>query len=158
MGCTWEDRNSAFDYYGSHPAPSTFYTPQFEEQYYYSPYASEKKEVRVPNTYHVGQFHAPESHKRRDVSWVESQSPNHYTLSLSEDSKAANVASVLYQAPKKEHMAEVQYGSGDQKKYQGLYGSYPSKEEAEKAYNSLPQEIKNGARIKQFNEVQAQLR
>lgn len=87
--------------------------------------------------------------KDSDQQWVSAQPTSAYTIELARDVKASRVANVLYQAPKNERMAEVASTSG----YVGVYGSYKTAEEAQKAYVALPESIRTEAKIKSWGEV-----
>lgn len=114
----------------------------------------EKQEVRVPDSYYVGEYHSPVSFKDRDQTWVNSQNPQGYTIELTEGEKASQVAQVLYKAPKNDRMAQVKYDRDGKTHYKGVYGTYKSAEEAQKALNSLPAEIKGGASVINWSSVQ----
>lgn len=113
-----------------------------------------KQPVQVPETYHVGSYHSPQGHKSRDRNWVNGQNPQGYTIELADDENAASVAGKLNAAPKKDRMAQVKYSKGGKTHYKGLYGSYESYEAAQKAYNELPPELKQGAGVKNWGSVQ----
>ncbi|MCP0913083.1 SPOR domain-containing protein [Legionella sp. 27cVA30] len=134
-------------------------TPVYPESYedtYTRPQAqvSERKQVEVPDSYHVGAFHSPASHKDRDRDWVASQNPQGYTIELADDEKASLVAGKLVKAPKKNRMATVKYERGGRNYYKGLYGTYPSYEEAQEALNALPEDMKQGAQVKNWGSIQ----
>jgi len=109
----------------------------------------------VPDSYHVGAYHSPTSAKDRDREWVSSQNPQEYTIEIADDEKAANVAGKLYKAPKTNRMAEIKYNRNGKAYYKGLYGTYKSQEEAQQALNALPEDVKQGAGIKNWNNVQS---
>lgn len=54
-------------------------------------------------------------------------------------------------------MAQVKYYQNGKTHYKGLYGTYDSQEAAQKALESLPPEIKQGAGIKDWGSVQGNL-
>ena len=110
--------------------------------------------VTVPETYHVGAYHSPVPAKDRERNWVSQQNPEAYTIELDDSDKAAQVANKLYQAPKKERMAEVPYTRNGNQYYKGLYGSYSSREEAQKALDALPENLKQQAGVKNWRNVQ----
>lgn len=117
----------------------------------------EKANINVPDSYHVGAYHSPQRAKDRDVSWINNQNPQGYTIQLADDEKASYVANKINQAPKNEHTAEIKYQQGGKNYYKGLYGSYNSQQEAKSALESLPNEVKQGAGIQQWNAVQSQV-
>jgi hypothetical protein len=117
-------------------------------------YQNQSQGVDVPDSYHVGESHAPVSFKDRDKQWVSSQNPQGYTIELADDEKAAAVAKKLYQAPKTDRRAQIQYQKNGKPYYKGVYGSYDSQEAAEKALDQLPPEVKQGAGVKNWSNVQ----
>ncbi|WP_131781393.1 SPOR domain-containing protein [Legionella gresilensis] len=112
------------------------------------------REVKVPESYHVGAYHSPTRAKDRDRNWVSNQNPQGYTIEIADGEKPAQVAKKLYLAPKNDRMAEIKYQRDGRDYYKGLYGSYSSKEDAEKALNNLPAELKQGANIKDWSSIQ----
>ncbi|MGQ3888959.1 SPOR domain-containing protein [Legionella sp. CNM-1927-20] len=116
---------------------------------------SSTREVKVPESYHVGAYHSPTRAKDRDRSWVSSQNPLGYTIELADEEKPAQVAKKLHLAPKHDRMAEIKYQRDGRDYYKGLYGSYSSKQEAENALNNLPPELKQGANIKDWSSIQS---
>lgn len=139
----------AYTYDATQPETYTNYTTNNYEYRY-----PQKQEVVVPDSYHVGEMRSPVSFKDRDQAWVNSQNPQGYTIELVEGDKAAQVAQVLYKAPKKDRMAQVHYDHDGKTRYKGVYGTYSSAEEAQKALNALPPEIKSGAAVINWNSVQ----
>lgn len=113
--------------------------------------------VVVPDSYHVGESHSPVSFKDRDKNWVRSQNPQAYTIEVADNPKASQVAQKLYKAPKNDRRAQVKYYRNGQAYYKGVYGSYDSPEAAQKALDSLPQEIKQGAGVTNWRNVQGSL-
>ncbi|MCR9192318.1 MAG: SPOR domain-containing protein [Gammaproteobacteria bacterium] len=112
------------------------------------------KTVVVPESYHLGASNSPVASKDADRQWVDTQSPNGYTIQIAHDQKPAPVAKKLYKAPKTERSAEVKSQSGS---YLGLYGSYPTREAAESQLNALPDDLKNNAQIKHWGIVQHEI-
>ncbi|MBA2709694.1 MAG: SPOR domain-containing protein [Tatlockia sp.] len=108
----------------------------------------------VPDSHYTGSYRSPTSHKDIDRSWVDNQNPNSYTIQIGESDKAYQVAGRLHKTPKTERSAEVKYDRNGQSYYKGVYGSFNSQEDAQKALNSLPPEIKQGAEIKSWSSVQ----
>ena len=109
------------------------------------------REVSVPESYHLGINNMPTASKDADRHWVDGQSPNGYTIELAEDSKPAPVASTLQGLPKTQRSAEVKSQHGS---YIGIYGSYPTREAAETQLNSLPDPLKQRAKIKNWQSIQ----
>lgn len=99
----------------------------------------------------------PTSHKDLDSQWVKSQNAQSYTIELADSDKASQVAGQLYKAPKTDRRAQVKYYQNGKTAYKGLYGSYSSYEEAEKALNNLPADLKQGANIKHWSAVQSNI-
>lgn len=131
--------------------------PQGDYRFYNLNYTypnQSNQEVSVPDSYHVGQYHSPVSFKDRDKNWVSSQNPQGYTIEVADGDKASQVAQKLYKAPKNDRMAQIKYQRNGKNYYKGLYGTYNSAEEAQKALDALPPEIKQGAGIKNWNNVQ----
>lgn len=118
---------------------------------------SQQHEVVVPDSYHVGNNHAPVAHHDRDKNWVSNQSPQSYTIEIADSEKPAEVAKQLFVAPKKEHTAEVEYYQNGSVHYKGLYGSYPNYESAKKALDALPDNLKQQAGIKSWQDVQGKV-
>lgn len=110
------------------------------------------------DSYYVGDRTSPVSHKDVDKEWVRSQNPNAYTIEISDEEKASHVASKLQQVPKNDRSAEIKYNRQDgSSSYKGVYGSFNNYEEAQKAYNNLPEDIKQGANIKTWNNIQPKI-
>jgi len=110
--------------------------------------------VTIPDSYHVGANHSPTPHKERDRDWVQSQNPQKYTIEIADDAKAASVASKLYQVPKVDRSAEIKYQKDGKTYYKGLYGTFNSQDDALKALQSLPDDLKKGAGVKNWGSVQ----
>ena len=115
-------------------------------------------QVVVPESYHVGAYHSPASAKDQDSTWVSNQNPAGYTIEIADDEKAAMVAKQLYQIPKNDRMAEIKYQRDGKDYYKGLYGSYSSQEEAQKALSTLPDNVKKNAGIKNWGSVQSNVK
>lgn len=152
---------------GSEPSHQPYQPYSYNEMQYYSQsdymtgdYASynevyPRSQASVPDSYHVGASHSPQSAKNRDRDWVTTQNPQSYTIEVADDEKPSQVAKKLYQIPKNDRMAEIKYQRGGKTYYKGLYGSYASEDEARKALNSLPEEVKKGAGIQNWQQVQS---
>jgi len=113
--------------------------------------------VTVPDSYHVGAYHSPVSFKDRDRNWVRNQNPQGYTIEIANGDKASQVAKKLYKAPKGDRRAQVKYLQHGKAYYKGLYGSYSSPQAAQKALESLPDDLKQGAGVKSWGNVQYNL-
>jgi hypothetical protein len=118
---------------------------------------SSSGQVTVPNSYHVGEYHSPISFKDRDKSWVSSQNPQAYTIEVAEGDKASQVAQKLYKTPKNDRMAQVKSQVNGSAYYKGVYGTYPDEASAQKALDALPDDIKQGAAVKNWSSVQQNL-
>jgi len=113
--------------------------------------------VTVPESYHVGEFHSPVSFKDRDRNWVSSQNPQGYTIEVADGDKASQVAKKLHNTPKNDRMAQIKYQHNGKAYYKGLYGTYDNAKAAQKALDSLPPEIRQGADVKNWGSVQNNL-
>jgi len=114
-----------------------------------------KSAVDVPDSYHVGAYRSPQRAKDSDRNWVVNQNPQGYTIEVADDQKPAAVAGKLYRMPKNNRMGEVRYQRNGSAYYKGLYGSYSSQEEAQKALDALPPDLKQGAGVKTWGSVQS---
>ena len=149
-GITNHDSYTPYNTYEN--APNMVYPDSYEAlSNRAEPVSSEK--VVVPQSYHLSMGN-PEASKDVDKSWVNSQSPQAYTIQLVTDNKASRVANVLYKAPKQERSAEIKTSQGS---YKGVYGTYPSYEAAAAQLNTLPEEVKQGATITTWSQVQGDL-
>lgn len=119
----------------------------------YTP-GSRETVVTVPESYHVGSEQSPTSFKVREKSWANRQNPQNYTIQLDESEKASEVAKTLQKAPKDARRAEIKYDKGGEKHYRGVYGTYGSYEAAQKAMQSLPDDLKQNASVKSWGSVQ----
>lgn len=117
--------------------------------------SGDKPGVQVPDSYHVGAYGSPQRAKDSDRNWVVNQNPQGYTIEVADDQKPAAVAGKLYKIPKNDRMGEIKYQRNGTPYYKGLYGSYSSQEEAQKALDALPPDIKQGAGIKNWGSVQS---
>lgn len=140
------------------------YQPYTYENTYYQSYdgvidygyqTPSKGAVSVPDSYYLGANHSPTPPRDMDRNWVNSQNPQGYTIEIAEGEKASQVAGKLYKTPKNDRTAQIKYHRNDGRSYyKGVYGSYNSYEEAQKALNNLPDDIKQGAGIKNWSNIQ----
>lgn len=147
-------------YMPSYPAYSYDTNPIYSSASYTDSslgYRNSSEQVTVPDTYHVGQFHSPVSFKDRDKTWVSGQNPQGYTIEIAESEKPAQVAQKLYKAPKNDRMAQVKYQANGKAYYKGVYGTYPDAASAQKALDTLPAEVKQGASVKSWGSMQQNL-
>ncbi|CEK10035.1 hypothetical protein [Legionella hackeliae] len=152
--CTTPEKTNYMSYPGYQPYA-------YEQTYYYQTYDGgvdyrySSGNVNVPNSYHVGLDHSPTSHKAVDSNWVHSQNPQGYTIEITEGDKASQVAAKLYKVPKTDRTAQIKSYRGNGKAYyKGVYGTYNSYEDAQKALNNLPPNVKQGANIKNWSNIQ----
>ncbi|MBA3536294.1 MAG: SPOR domain-containing protein [Tatlockia sp.] len=131
---------------------------QYQDTGYYSSYdysnSYSESKARVPDSHYTGSYRSPTSHKDMDRNWVNSQNPKAYTIQIGEGEKASQVAGKLYKAPKSDRSAEIRYNRDGRSYYKGVYGSYNNLDDAQKALNNLPPEIKQEADIKSWSSVQ----
>lgn len=155
--CIYNEGEFRFQPYDERTVSNPPQTYQNFNDYNYKAEAQreEKREVVVPETYHMQTYQGPQAHKSRDRRWVETQDPKGYTIEVADSSRPSEVANKLHQAPRNQRMAEVQYRQNGSAYYKGLYGSYSSYEEAERALHSLPEEVRSGAKISTWNKVQS---
>lgn len=149
------ENDSYYQAYNPNNQGTVIYSENYDSRNYYPEMQQDSKPVVVPETYHVGAYHSPTPHANRDREWVSGQNPQSYTIELADDEKASRVANTLYNAPKKERMAEVKYERNGKTYYKGLYGSYPSYEAAQKALSELPADVKQKAGVKSWSSVQS---
>lgn len=138
------------NYYGT---PTDLY-PQGYDSSMYVQLPQEKKPLEVPDTYLAGANHSPTPPKNVDKEWVNNQKGQSYTIQLADGEKAAEVANTLLKVPKNERTAEIKYQRDGKTYYKGVYGTYPNYEEAQKALNNLPADVKQNAGIKTWGTVQ----
>lgn len=159
--CVIVDNRTSDDLY--YPAYATYDNSQLYMQsnysnssynYKYNYSIQPKQDVVVPDSYHVGEVRSPVSFQDRDSVWVSSQNPQAYTIELANGDKASKVAQVLYKAPKNDRRAQVKYQRYGKNYYRGVYGSYHSAAEAQKALDALPVDIRNGATVTRWDRVQ----
>ncbi len=143
-----------YQMYSQESYPVNYYT---NYNYNYKENYRQNQGVVVPDSYHVGQHHSPQSFKDRDRLWVNSQNPGSYTIELADDEQAAAVAQKLYKAPKDDRRAQIKYQRNGKSYYKGLYGTYDNAEAAQKALNALPENVRTKAGVKNWGSVQSNL-
>lgn len=131
-----------------------YYPAAFSNETVYDSYQSGSKGVHVPESFHVGSYRSPVKAKIRDHQWIQQQSAQGYTIELADDQKASYVAEKLSHTPKTDRMAEIKYNREGKIYYKGIYGTYSTQEEAQRALSGLPETIKKDASIRQWREVQ----
>jgi septal ring-binding cell division protein DamX len=148
--------DSSFNHnqYDDYNNNSPLYPESYESTSSTTVYPTEENSQKFMNTMAVSNRQPA---KDMDHQWIESQSAQAYTIVLSNSEHPSSVASALSQAPKNQRMAEIKYQKGNQTYYEGLYGSYASREAAEEAYNALPAELKSGANVAPWSAVQRQV-
>jgi hypothetical protein len=157
LGCVNREGAGYQPYYAYHSEDSIIYSSNYGGTDYGAYSGEAASTVIAPDTYHLGSYRAPVRAKESDKSWVSSQNPQNYTIELADDANASYVAKRLSQAPLRNRRAELKYNKEGQSYYKGVYGSYSSAEEAQKALEELPAEIKQGASVQQWNRVQSNL-
>ena len=153
--------NKSNEYWGSKSsnrgAAIQLYPDGYDNGGAYAPGDAETKQVVVPETYHVNETSPPQSFKSRDINWVSNQNPQGYTIELTSGEQASSVAATLQRAPKSERMAAIKVKQDGREVYQGIYGTFSSQEAAQAALNSLPEDLKQNARIKSWGSVQSEV-
>lgn len=129
------------------------YPEGYESTNYSSEYSAPSGPVTVPESYHVGISHPPVRSKNVDDQWAHDQNPSNYTIEVANDEKPSAVAKKLLNVPKTERRAEIQYQNQGKKLYKGVYGSYPTKEAAEEAMKTLPEDVKQNANIQSWENI-----
>jgi hypothetical protein len=142
-----------YSYYGNHDSNSNYYSGNYSNNQSGSSDGGAKP-VHVPQSYHVGNYNSPVSHKKRDRSWVNRQNPNSYTIKVAEDQKPANVAKKLHGVPRDQRAAQIRTQRNGKPSYTGVYGTYNSVESAQQALNNLPRNVKKNAKVKNWRDVQ----
>lgn len=146
---------TSYQPYGVHYGTTQFYPPSYEGGVNYYDSSQSASTANVPDSYYAGSTHSPVSHKDIDRQWVSNQNPQSYTIEMADSEKPSQVAGKLYKAPKTDRRAQVKYYRDGRSYYKGVYGSYNSYEEAQKALQSLPEEVKQGAGIKNWGQIQS---
>jgi hypothetical protein len=95
------------------------------------------------------------SHQERDVSWINTQAPDNYTIQIAKDENPAVVAKTIFVTPKMQRTAQYRYQQNNKTYYGGVYGSFKSREEAEHALANLPPDVRGSARITTWQDVQS---
>lgn len=146
-------------YQPTYYSESTSYQPYVYQNTQFYPrqdrsinYAGEENTTK--DSYYVGAYRSPTSHKDLDRNWVNSQNPNSYTIEIGVSEKASQVANKLHKMPKNDRMAEIKAYRDGKYYYKGVYGTYSNYNDAQKALNHLPPELRQGATIKNWRSVQ----
>lgn len=113
----------------------------------------EKPAPEVSDSF-TGHSRTPVSFKDNDRNWINSQNPYAYTIEVADDEKPSQVARKLQQVPRNDRTAEIRYQKNGKNHYKGIYGTYESKEAAQKAMESLPPEVRQGASVQGWQQVQ----
>lgn len=146
------------DYQGYQYDNSQLYSGQYDGSYsdyqQQQNYPPPSSGVTVPESYHVGSYRSPVSPKNRDNRWVQQQNPRGYTIQIAEGRKASAIAGTLTKAPKRNRMATVKSFSNGEAYFRGVYGSYSSYDDAQRAMQALPSDLKSRAQIKQWSALQ----
>lgn len=116
-------------------------------RYYHRP-------VVVNPGYHLEGRNSPVTHKERDAQWINRQSPEDFTIEVGTAEKPSTVSKALHNSPKTQRAAQYKYNNGGKTYYGGAYGTYKSREEAEKAMQNLPESVRANAKIKHWNSIQ----
>ncbi len=154
VACTNFEK-TVYTTYPGYAYDQPYYFSQNYESVDYSDPSMQK--TSTPGFYPDATYPRPRSHKSQDQNWVIGQNPQGYTIEIANSEKASQVANKLYKTPKTDRTAEVKYYANGQKYYKGVYGSFSSYAEAQKALNALPPDIKNGSGITSWGEVQKNL-
>lgn len=149
--------NSAYPDYTNNYNNSSLYPESYESTSYPLEDSYIDNKQNFNSVHSSAQITQPLPAKDVDHQWINNQQPNSYTIVLSQSESPAAVAGTLSKAPKKERMAEIKYQHGDKTYYEGLYGSYSSKPEAEQVLSTLPIDIRLSANITQWSSVQQQV-
>ena len=148
---TYHTNESHYDPGANYPSATTihYYPQAMTSPNNYLPSSNYLDLIAQPE-----EINSPVKAKDMDTDWVNNQNPGTYTIEVADSEKASEVAGILYHSPKKERMAEIPYQQGRKTHYKGLYGSYDSKETAQKALNELPPDIQKQAGIVQWQAIQ----
>ncbi len=153
-GTTYQQTTESYDY----SYDTIEYTPQSNNRIDYEQDTSVKESsVTLPDSYHLGTYHAPTPAKVQDKNWISSQNPYGYTIEVADGDKPIAVANRLAQVPKSDRSAEIKYQRNGKAYYKAVFGSYQNKEQAESALHQLPAAIKQDARIKNWSSIQGTL-
>ena len=151
-GAFYSNGSPNYSTYNDHA--TELYPEGYENVGNYTDTSAGTNQVSVPESPHVSAYHPPTRPKDVDHQWVSSQNASDYTIEIAESDKAYSVASSLQKAPSTERKAEVKYQSGERTLYKGVYGTYPTREAAQQALQSLPADIQSDARIKSWSSIQ----
>lgn len=115
-----------------------------------------KRVIREERGYHLSSGETPTSHKKRDKDWIYQNNARHYTIQVGSDEKASVVARKLYKSPRTQGAAQYRHRDGNRTVYRGVVGSYKTKEEAQKALSSLPDDVRGSAKVRNWGRVQSE--
>ncbi|MCC5013939.1 MULTISPECIES: SPOR domain-containing protein [Legionella] len=153
--CSNYQQSSYYTTYQPYVYTDTYYRQGYNGGVDYGYQSPTGGQVTVPDSYYVGAYHSPTSHKDVDRNWVNSQNPQGYTIEVAEGERPAQVAGKLYKLPKNDRRAQIKYNKNGKTYYKGVYGSYNNYEDAQKALNNLPDDVKQSAGVKSWSKVQA---
>jgi hypothetical protein len=115
----------------------------------------EKKKPQQPAIAHAPYHSNPVT---KGIAWIRTQDPGHYTIQLA---RSKDIDWILALASEKElEHTLVQYStlSNEQEWFVLIYGSFPSRDEANKALKKLPKSFEKWSPwVKRFKDVQKQL-
>lgn len=111
--------------------------------------------IHVRKSYHFENKRTPTAHKTRDLQWIKEQVPSDYTIEVGNSGNRADIAKKLHKSPKNNRGAQFKRRGSDSG-YTGVYGTFKSKEAAQKALKGLPNDVRGSAKIKHWGKVQSQ--
>jgi hypothetical protein len=95
-----------------------------------------------------------ESAKSMDLSWVQKQNPEAYTIILASGDNPLAISQSLMAAPKTEHSAALKYEKLGHMYYAGVYGSFNDNIDAQNQLSTLPENLKSAAKVVQWKNIQ----
>ena len=94
----------------------------------------------------------------KGINWVKKQDPRHFTVQLARSKDMAWILKLAASSQLDQPMIHYQFHSKDDDWHVLIYGSFPTKAEAQKAIDSLPEAMRKWSPwIREFREVQRQL-